>query len=278
MSHKKTKLQNIKNAKITLQLAILLLYVFICDGNARAVGQSYKDCKTCPEMVVVPSGSYISYSRKNISGTSLQQKISFQNSFSLSKFEITFNEWDECVKNRQCSQIPDDHKWGRGMRPVINVKYSDIIQYLGWLSKLTGYTYRLPSESEWEYAAMADNRDIYSQETRLKKGLRNCRDCETKWSGIKSAPVGQFPPNSLGLHDMLGNVFEYVQDCWTKNRTSPPANGLPIIWENCPSKVIKGGAWYYLSKAAHPRFRARNNINFASYILGFRVLREMKQK
>jgi len=278
LSHKKTKLQNIKNAKIILQLALLLLYVFISDGNARAVGQSYKDCKTCPEMVVVPSGSYTSYSRKNISSTSLQQKIIFQNSFSLSKFEITFNEWDECVKNRQCSQIPDDHKWGRGMRPVINVKYSDIIQYLGWLSKLTGYTYRLPSESEWEYAAMADNRNIYSQETRFKKGLGNCRDCETKWSGIKSAPVGQFPPNSFGLHDMLGNVFEYVQDCWTKNRTPPPANGLPLVWENCPSKVIKGGAWYYLSKAAHPSFRARNNINFASYILGFRALGEIKQK
>ena len=278
MSHKKTKLQNIKNAKITLQLAILLLCVFICDGNASAVSQSYKDCKTCPEMVVVPRGYYNSYSGKNISGTSLQQKISFQNSFSLSKFEITFNEWDDCVKNRQCSQIPDDHKWGRGMRPVINIKYSDIIQYLSWLSKLTGYTYRLPSESEWEYAAMAGNRNIYFKETGLKKGLRNCRDCETKWSGIKSAPVGQFPPNSFGLHDMLGNVFEYVQDCWTKNRNTPPANGLPIVWENCPSKVIKGGAWYYLSKAAQPRFRARNDINFASYILGFRVLREMEQK
>jgi formylglycine-generating enzyme required for sulfatase activity len=278
LSHTKTKLQDIKNAKTTLGLVLLLSYVFICNGNARVAAQSYKDCKACPEMVVVPNGSYTSYSQKNINGTSLQHRISFKNPFSLSKFEITFNEWGDCVKNRQCSKIPNDHKWGRGTRPVINIKYSDIIEYLGWLSKLTGYTYRLPSESEWEYAAMAENRNIYSQEIKQKKGLVNCRDCGTKWSGIKSAPVGQFLSNSLGLHDMLGNVFEYVQDCWTKNRNPPPPNGLPIVWENCPSKVIKGGAWYYLSNAAHPRFRARNDINFASYVLGFRVLREMGQK
>ena len=120
---------------------------------------------------------------------------------------------------------PDDYGWGRGDRPVILVDWDDAQQYVGWLSQQTGKTYRLLSEAEWEYAARAGTTTSYSWGNDIKvddKAMANCFACGSQWDDKETAPVGSFAPNAFGLHDMLGNVWEWVEDCYHTATTARP--------------------------------------------------------
>ena len=109
----------------------------------------------------------------------------------------------------------------------------------------------------------------------MERGFANCRGCGTEWSGVKSAPVGRFKPNPWGLYDVHGNVLEMVSDCWQNNLVGIPTDGSPRKAANCSNRVVKGGAWYYLSKVSRSASRARNDARVYSYFIGFRVVREL---
>ena len=242
----------------------------------REVGTVFKDCVVCPEMSIIPSGTFMIGSTKGRKRERPVSKITITKSLAVSRYEVTFDQWDACFNAGGCSKKPSDRGWGRDSRPVINILLTDIDEYVTWLTRKTGHIYRLPSESEWEYAARAGSQTEFSWGDQMQTGAANCRGCGTKWSGLKSAPVGQFKPNAWGLYDVHGNVFEYVADCWSNDHYNIPRDGVPKKTANCLSKVIKGGSWYYLPKVSRSASRVRNDKRVFSYFIGFRVFRELE--
>jgi formylglycine-generating enzyme required for sulfatase activity len=176
----------------------------------------------------------------------------------MTRSEITFDQWQVCVDAGACSGGQDDHGWGRGTRPVINVSYHDAKAYAAWLSRASGRACRLPTEAEWERAAAAGAATAYWWGGEHGTGMANCRDCNPQ-PIYGSTPAGSFPPNPYGLVDMNGNVWEWTEDCWQ----AP---------QGCGHRVIKGGSWYYYSTNASVRARSHNDAASGSYNIGIRVV------
>lgn len=212
-------------------------------------------------------------------------KITIPDPLAVGRYEVTFDEWDTCQAEGGCSIKPTDRGWGRGKRPVMSVTFRQVLEYIAWICKKTGHKYRLPSEAEWEYATRADTTTEYWWGNRMGKGFANCRNCGTEWSGVKSAPIGKFKPNPWGLFDVHGNVLEMTSDCWEQTLVGIPTDGSPRLFvltsknkkpNKCISRVVKGGAWYYLSKVSRAASRVRNDQRIYSYFIGFRVFREIE--
>ena len=119
--------------------------------------------------------------------------VKIDSPFALGRHEVTFAEWDACVAAGGCSHTPEDEGWGRDDRPVINVSWEDAQQYVAWLSGVTGATYRLPSEAEWEYAARAGTTTRYFWGDEIGENRANCDGCGSEWDNRQTAPVGSFP-------------------------------------------------------------------------------------
>ena len=148
-----------------------------------------------------------------------------------------------CVEYGPCRSVADEG-WGRGDRPVINVSWDDAQAFVGWLSQETGESYRLPSEAEWEYAARAGTETRYSWGDEIGTNRANCDGCGSQWDDRQTAPVGSFPPNPFGLHDMHGNVGEWVEDCWNDSYRSAPADGIAWLSGDCDRRLSRGGSWW----------------------------------
>ena len=176
---------------------------------------SFPGCPNgCPEMIVIPAGDFMMGSPKEETGRyedeGPRHKVLIAKPFAVSKFEVTFEEWDACVAIGGCVQVSDSGM-GRGTQPVTDVGWEDVQQYVAWLSKQTGQIYRLLSEAEWEYAARAGTDTAYSWGDKIGRGNANCNNCGSPWDDRQSAPVGSFAANKFGLHDMHGNVWEWCR-------------------------------------------------------------------
>jgi formylglycine-generating enzyme required for sulfatase activity len=239
---------------------------------------SFRECNRCPEMVVVPKGEFLMGSpateKDRTRAEGPQHKVTIPANFAVSKFEATFDEWKACVDARVCENI-SDHHWGRGNRPVINVGWDDAQQYATWLSGRTGRTYRLLSEAEWEYAARAGSTSAYPWGDTIGEDNANCDGCGSQWDNRQTAPVGSFKPNAFGLHDMQGNVFEWVQDCATANYDDAPGDGSPITDNTCRSRILRGGSWSYSPSDLRSAARRPSPANDQSSSRGFRLARTL---
>jgi formylglycine-generating enzyme required for sulfatase activity len=209
-------------------------------------GNSFRECaKDCPEMVVVPAGEFMMGSPVGETGRSGNEgpphKVTIAKPFAVSKFDVTFADWDACVSVGGCPQVGDSGL-GRGTRPVINVSWDEARQYVAWFSKMTGKPYRLLTEAEWEYAARAGSTTAYFWGDEIGKGNANCVDCGSEWDNRQTSPVGSFKPNAFGLYDMAGNVWQWVQDCPHNNYNGAPTDGSAWIGD-CSQRVVRGGAW-----------------------------------
>jgi formylglycine-generating enzyme required for sulfatase activity len=248
--------------------------------NARAAkpGSHFKDCSGCPEMIVVPEGKFTMGSPEHESGGDEserpQHEVTIAKPFAVSKFEVTYDEWDACAAATACPQVPDH--WGRGTRPVINVSWSDAKQYAGWLSRVTGKEYRLLTEAEWEYGARASSMSRYSWGEEPGKGNANCDGCGSRWDLQQTAPAGSFKPNAFGLHDMHGNVWEWVEDSWHGTYDGAPTDGSAWLQGGDPSyRVTRGGSWRNDPELVRAAIRAKRITGVRFDTLGFRVARTL---
>ncbi|MCC7167564.1 MAG: SUMF1/EgtB/PvdO family nonheme iron enzyme [Rhodospirillales bacterium] len=255
---------------------LLLVILAFLAAHAAQAAEAFRDCPQCPEMIAIKPGTFA------MGGTRAENEqpvhtVTLTKPYAIAKYELTFDEWEMCRVAGACTRDPDLHDWGRGRQPVINLAIADIAQYLAWLSKLTGKTYRLPSEADWEYAARGGIDGAYWWGETMKPGHANCRDCGAEpWGGDRAAPVGTFPPNPYGLHEMNGNLWEWTADCWAPNHNQAPTDGSPRPGPDNCQRVIKGGAWYYYAPLSRPASRARQDPRQWSYTVGVRLAREME--
>jgi formylglycine-generating enzyme required for sulfatase activity len=247
---------------------------------------------TEPEMVGIPAGEFWMGSREDDQEASASEKLRHQvtilRPFEIGKYEVTFEEYDQFA-HATGRALPSDQGWSRGRRPVIDVSWEDAVAYAAWLSGRTGKAYRLPTEAEWEYATRAGSEaarfwgDDAKQACQYANGADRSfwqagyggeiHDCEDGF--VFTAEVGSFKANSLGLQDMLGNVWEWVQDSWHDNYQGAPADGS--AWEEAGGgpRVTRGGSWinepgWLRSAARHPGSPDGWNNN-----VGFRLARTL---
>ncbi|MEL0082401.1 MAG: SUMF1/EgtB/PvdO family nonheme iron enzyme, partial [Gammaproteobacteria bacterium] len=195
--------------------------------------------------------------------------------FAISVTEVTFNEYGLFVK-AVGGRLPDDQGWGRGERPVINVSWDDARAYAAWLSSQTGHRYRLPSESEWEYAARAGTSSAYWWGRKPGKNRANCWGCGSEWDGVKTAPVSSFAANPWGLRDTSGNVLEWVADCMHKNYKGAPVDGSAWQQSGCTERVVRGGSWSNPADGSRVAKRVGIRADVRQDNLGFRLVRELE--
>ena len=240
-------------------MAVILAAViaaFPAAVEAQNPGDTFRDCGDCPEMVVVPSGSFMMGSPSGEEGRDDDEgprhRVRIARAFAVGVFEVTFREWDACVSDGGCGGYRPDDEWGRYEHPVIFVGWDDARSYVEWLSGKTGKQYRLLSEAEWEYAARAGTETVFhTGRTISKKQANYAGNFEPSYgsdqegrSRSRTTPVGSFEPNGFGLYDMLGNVEEWVEDCWNINYRRAPDDGSAWLRGDCGKRVVRGGSWH----------------------------------
>jgi formylglycine-generating enzyme required for sulfatase activity len=260
-------------------ISILAGLIFVSGAHAQAPSPPVRDCAECPEMVALPGGTFAMGSNVE-SGTyhnateQPQRSVSVP-AFLIGKYEVTFDEWDACVAAQGCAHRPGDRGWGRGRRPVVLVSWEDAKQYTAWLSQKTGKAYRLLSEAEWEYAARGGTTTLFWWGDAPGRNNANCFGCGSQWDDKQTAPVGSFPPNPFGLHDMLGNAKEWVEDCWVTNSyRGAPTDGSAWVNGPCKMRMLRGGSYMtgsFASRSASrsPEFSGERR----NFHVGFRVAR-----
>jgi formylglycine-generating enzyme required for sulfatase activity len=301
------------------------IWVGLASSSAMAQGaRSIQDCPTCPDLVVIPSGSFefgtnaASFELDRVGrgrAEAGQMKISIARSFALSRTEVTraqyaafvtatnYNPetkfcriWDQA--NQRFSDVPgrtwrdpglatppqDDH-------PVTCVSWDDAVAYTNWLSAQTGKRYRLPSEVEWEYAARAgsNKRRFWGDDAAEGCAYANTYDLTGRrayplsWTHVGCAdgfadvaPVGSLLPNAFGLQDMVGNVWEWVADCFTTSKIGRPKDQRAWTWEGCSDRGLRGGGWMTAPDRSRVGFPAGDPPSDRYAFLGIRVARELE--
>ncbi len=258
------------------------------ETEAKQPEEKFLDCEQCPEMVVLPTGSFMmgspSSGASQDDGEGPRHRVAIAKSFAVGKYEVTFAQWDACWLAGGCSHIPGDEGWGRGNRPVIHVSWNDTQEYVQWLFRKTGKRYRLLSESEWEYAARAGTAGPFYFGDTIPTNQANYNEQDSGFPGLdregvfrkKTVAVGSFLGNNFGLHNMHGNVAEWVQDCWHESYAGAPSDGSAwTTGENCDVRILRGGSWYSSSDSSRSGSRARNSSGARYKGYGFRVARAL---
>jgi formylglycine-generating enzyme required for sulfatase activity len=247
---------------------------------------SFKECEQCPEMVVVPAGSFTMSSpqsepkREPFEGSQHRVTISFP--FAVGRFAVTFDEWDACVADGGCNGYkPNDHGWGRGRLPIINVSWNDAKAYVAWLSHKTGKSYRLLSEAEREYITRAGTMTPFWWGSSISTQQANYNGNYVYNNGLKgeyrqkTVPVDSFAPNPWGLYQVHGNVMEWAEDCWNDSYRGAPTDGSAWTSGNCDRHVLRGGAWDSLPQFLRSADRRWDITARRFTIIGFRVGRTL---
>ncbi|MCB1771054.1 MAG: SUMF1/EgtB/PvdO family nonheme iron enzyme [Candidatus Competibacteraceae bacterium] len=242
-----------------------------------------------PEMVVIPAGVFRMGSPSSEPGRYSDEpirQVRIDKPFAIGKYELMFHEYERFAAAKGKS-LPNDHDWGRGRRPVINVSWTDATAYAEWLSEQTGQRYRLPTEAEWEYAARAGTTSsrYWGDDPNEGCAFANAADLDGKkvfvgWTAMQchdgqvyTAPAGSYRSNDFGLHDMAGNVLEWT--CSLYDKESP----APVHRCQEPSAdqefVVRGGSWSDEPRNVRSADRHRSRFDFRDYFLGFRLVREL---
>ena len=272
---------------------------------------TFRDCDACPEMVVLPEGFFLmggSPTDKRRWNVELPQHlVRISKQFAIGKFEVTLGEFAAFVDATgyqpatrcnvfvleldrwvgKSTTFRDPHYTQGQSHPVTCISWLDAKAYTAWLSEKTGKRYRLPSEAEWEYAArggtatplsfgdyshkrICDHAKFADASTRFAWKDKSC----SSNFGHGAAPVGQHQPNPWGLHDMHGNLWEWVEDCWHASYNGAPADGAPWLEDNegdCTHRITRGGSWRNAVHDLRVTARLRYPTIHAAQVRGFRV-------
>ena len=233
------------------------------------------------EMVSIPGGTF---RMGDLSGNGYRDERPVRSvtlrPFKLGKYEVTFAQWDACVADGGCLSGGEDYGLaaddfaGRGHRPVGYISWNDAQTFIEWLNDRTDGNFRLPTEAEWEYAARAGSTTEYSWGDNIGSNRANCIGCGSEWDGGSPVPVGYFPANAWGLHDMHGNVEEWTEDCWHEDYTGAPSDGSAWISGHCFVRMVRGGGTDNTPRALRSAFR---NVYFRWerwYSIGFRLAQD----
>jgi formylglycine-generating enzyme required for sulfatase activity len=264
------------------------------EERALVPGDHFKECRICPEMVVVPAGEFIMGAPLSEEGSaadeSPQRTVTIAHAFAVGRFAITFDEWENCVASGGCkNHWPADRGWGRGRRPVINIWWEDARAYTAWLSQRTGQSYRLLTEAEREYVARAGTRTpfwwgqfITTDQANYDGTFGYPKAAEGKGAfRRRTLPVESFEPNPWGLYQVHGNVYEWVEDCWHGDYVGAPADGSAWVEPDCRRRVMRGGSYNFAPW--HLRAAARGQIAAAAFAaggvlgVGLRVARSVRR-
>ena len=215
--------------------------------------------------VAVPAGEFMmgSPGTEPHRGAEAQHVVTIFRAFAVSRFEITFAQWDACVADGGCDGYKPEAPWGRGRMPVVNVDFRNAQAYAAWLSKKTGHRYRLLSEAEWEYAARAGSAAARPWGPALTRDRANygadpccgpVAEGADRWA--YTSPVGSFPANRFGLADMIGDVWQWVEDCGSEDYRGAPVDGSAWTSGDCTTRVVRGSAWFQGPETARSAARA----------------------
>ena len=280
-------------------------------AREREPGRVFRDCAECPEMVVLPSGSFDMGSPSSEAGRwdveGPVHRVRIRHRLAVGRYEVTRREFARFVwaTNRGMGNScwvwdHDAGDWKElsgsswrspgfsqgGDHPVVCVSWEDAVAYTRWLSRETGHEYRLLSESEWEYAARAGTRTARywgagapgqcryangaAAETSFDWRDEGCSDGYTR-----TAPVGSFGANGWKLHDMLGNVWEWTQDCWNDDYNGAPSDGSAWKAGDCSARVLRGSSWGSVPRNLRAATRNWVDSKDRDYASGFRVARTL---
>jgi len=228
-------------------------------------GSVFKECNDCPEMVVIPAGTFLMGTQDKGQDETPQHSVSIKG-FAIGRFEVTQAQWLAVM-----STDPSRFKGSR--HPVENVTWDEIQEFLRRLNATTGKAYRLPSEAEWEYSARAGSQTHYHFGDKTDELSRYA------WfngnSGGTTHPVGEKLPNEFGLYDMHGNVWEWTDDCWNKDYGGAPSDGSAWSRGECGLRVLRGGSQIGGSENARSGFRNRSDRSTRGFSYGFRLARTL---
>ena len=238
---------------------------------ATGPGDVFADCDICPKMRILPAGTFLMGSPDDEPGRfpyeGPQHEVTV-GSFAIGVYEVTFDQFAACVEDGGCGGYdPGDAGFGRGSRPALYISWRDAQRYVEWLTRKTGRTYRLPSEAEWEYAARGGEASAYWWGSRFDR---------SKAAIGGTVEVGAFAANGFGLHEILGNAGEWVQDCYLNNFTETPVDGSPATTGDCGRRVVRGGSWRGEPRELRAANRGRITSTVRDGSLGFRVAAELE--
>lgn len=253
---------------------------------------AFRDCIDCPEMRPIPAGSYMmgtsaaEAERLGVAPTSRtlpwqqpQHRVTIANPVAFATTPVTRGQYAAFAK--EVGEGVAGTGWeAPGIKqtdqdPVVRVNWHHAQAYATWLFRKTGKPYRLPSEAEWEYAARAGTTTAYWWGDDAGVNRTVCDDCGSEWDGKSTAPVGRFPANPFGLSDMLGQVFEWTQDCWNPGYAGAPADGSPWMTGDCTQHPARGGSWNLDARISRAGQRGRDGSDYEGNMVGFRVVRDL---
>ncbi len=283
------------------------------DGTGAPAGTVFRDCPDCPEMVVVPPGRFAmgfdGGEPERYEGP--VREVSIPRAFAAGRTEVTVAQFGAFVAatgyraargcyawdGKTATLMPEanwaDPGYGGAPaddEPAVCVDWRDAAAYVAWLAERTGQPYRLLSEAEWEYAADAGSVATYPwgddpteacavanvfdlSGARVHRAAIEPVACDDGYAGV--APVGRRAPNAFGLHDLVGNVWEWVQDCYEMPYPAAPRDGSAVELAGCERRAVRGGSWITGIERQRPTFRGRDPEDRVSQVFGFRVARDL---
>ncbi|MGI9486076.1 MAG: SUMF1/EgtB/PvdO family nonheme iron enzyme [Geminicoccaceae bacterium] len=234
----------------------------------------FSECDHCPTMIAAPPGRFIMGSDDGEASELPTREIVIDTPFAIGKFEITAAEWQACVDAEACPEVahlaPEDRN-----KPIKNISVPDALAYLEWLSSVTGKSYRLPTEAEWEYAARGGTTTTYWWGNDNQEGSANCADCGEPWDRKQPEPVGSYDANPFGLHDVNGGVSEWVSDCWFEDYAKAPGDARARVVPGCRQQALRGGSWKNKASDITSSRRISYDARVRYYTNGFRAARDL---